>query len=314
MAAEIGINQWFHFQDYHAVERVVKELRSLGVRALRTGISWADWHRREGPAWYDWQMAALSEFDILLSIWHTPPSIAEGGTCAGPPLHLDWYAAFIEEILVRYGDSLDTLELWNEPNNRLKWDFERYDPQWEKFGRMVRLAAERARAMKARTVLGGIVPVDPAWLHLMQSYGVLAAVDVVAIHGFPGMWWSDAPNWDWHRDWHGWEEKVNKAQRATGGKEVWITETGFATWNMSGECPGLWEQQSAMLEQAVRAPVERVYWYSLFDLDPARAAIEGFHVDENEYHLGLLTFDGQRKPAYDMFKSIAGEPLGASFA
>lgn len=33
-----------------------------------------------------------------------------------------------------------------------------------------------------------------------------------------------------------------------------------------------------------------------------RLAIEGFHVDENEYHMGLVHWDGQRKPAYDVFR------------
>lgn len=34
------------------------------------------------------------------------------------------------------------------------------------------------------------------------------------------------------------------------------------------------------------------------DLDLKRHAIEGVHVDENEYHMGLLTHRGDRKPAY----------------
>jgi hypothetical protein len=38
------------------------------------------------------------------------------------------------------------------------------------------------------------------------------------------------------------------------------------------------------------------------DLDPQRDAIEGFHVDENEYHLGLATFDGRYKPAFERMK------------
>jgi hypothetical protein len=39
-------------------------------------------------------------------------------------------------------------------------------------------------------------------------------------------------------------------------------------------------------------------------LDPHREAIEGFHVDENEYHLGLVTVDGTRKPAFDVMKDL----------
>jgi broad specificity phosphatase PhoE len=35
----------------------------LGVRRLRTGISWGDWHRPGAPDWFDRQMEALAEFD-----------------------------------------------------------------------------------------------------------------------------------------------------------------------------------------------------------------------------------------------------------
>ena len=45
------------------MERAVEELKVLGVRHLRTGISWADFHRPEGRQWYDWQMQALAEFE-----------------------------------------------------------------------------------------------------------------------------------------------------------------------------------------------------------------------------------------------------------
>ncbi len=42
---KLGICQWFHFEDYQAVERTVELMKELGARHLRTGISWADAHR-----------------------------------------------------------------------------------------------------------------------------------------------------------------------------------------------------------------------------------------------------------------------------
>ena len=38
---ELGICQWFHFED-HRLDDAVRWLRKLGVRHLRTGLSWAD--------------------------------------------------------------------------------------------------------------------------------------------------------------------------------------------------------------------------------------------------------------------------------
>jgi CDP-paratose 2-epimerase len=163
---------------------------------------------------------------------------------------------------------------------------------------MLRDAAETARMLGVPTVLGGIIPVDPAWLDLMAAAGALEKMDVIAIHGFPQMWWNDYPNWDWHQHWHGWEEKLEKVAPHAAGRPVWITETGLATWDLIGGCEDRFELQIQMLDQALAAPAERVYWYTLIDLDPSREAIEGFHVDENEYHLGLVRFDGARKPAW----------------
>lgn len=172
---------------------------------------------------------------------------------------------------------------------------------------MVRLAAERARLFEKPTILGGMIPVDHHSLKLMHKYGAVANIDVVAIHGFPGMWWSDAPNWDWYHHWRGWTDKVLSIAEYAGGRPIWITETGLATWDQQKVSQGLHEEQVHRLEEAARAPAERVYWYSLVDLDPRRPAIEGFHVDEHEYHLGLVSYDGVRKPSWERFRRLLTE-------
>src|SRR5690606_1588394 len=125
----------------------------LGIRHLRTGISWADYYRPGGKRWYDHQMAALAEagIEVLLSVWHTPPSIAESPKCGAPPKRLRDYADFIDRIITDYGHAFSTLELWNEPNNRYKWDFENHDSDWSKFGRMITDAAHWARHRGVRT-------------------------------------------------------------------------------------------------------------------------------------------------------------------
>jgi CDP-paratose 2-epimerase len=307
----LGVCQWFHYEAYEDVEMAVEQMRALGVRHLRTGISWADFHRPGGKRWYDWQMAQLDAFDVLVSVWHTPPSIAAGSTCASPPRRLQDYADFIGQVIDEYGGHFESVELWNEPNNRLKWDFPRFDPSWRLFGAMVREAALVARARGKPAVLGGMIPVDPHWLELMRRYGVLDTVDAVAIHGFPDMWWPDRPNWDWYAHWHGWTEKIRSVADPS-GLPVWITETGLATWDMRNSVAGRFQLQARRLEVAAQAPAERVYWYSLVDLHPARDAIEGFHVDENEYHLGLSTWKGVPKPAWRRMRQLLRERTRAA--
>lgn len=304
-----GLCQWFHFEEYQDVERTIEVLEDLGVYHLRTGVSWADFLRPGGRAWYDWQMRTLREagLQVLLSVWHTPPSHSETGRCSGPPRVLKDYADLIDLLIGAYGEQFDALELWNEPNNILKWDFEEADPHWRKFGEMILYAAHWAKHRGKQTVLGGMVPVDHTWLELMESYGVLDHIDVVAIHGFPEMWWHDAPNWDWYAHWSGWADKVAYIAAHAGRRPIWITETGLATWKMDEQRIGRHALQVRMLERAVAAPAQRVYWYCVLDLPPHREAIEGFHVDENEYHLGLVTATGELKPAYHRLKELLTE-------
>jgi len=311
MLSRIGVCQWFHFDAHDDLERSIELLDDLGVRHLRTGISWADFHRPGGRRWYDHQMARLRDagLEVLLSVWHTPPSISEGGHCASPPRDLKAFADFIDQVIDLYGDCFAALELWNEPNNRYKWDFEVYDPDWRKFATMISNAAWWARARGRTTVLGGAAPADPAWLELMDGYGVLDCVDVVAIHAFPGMWWPGGRNWEWFSHWRGWEERIDSIQAVIGERAVWVTETGLATCDRVTAAPEKHGLQERKLVEASGAPAERVYWYSLIDLHPERDALEGFHVDENEYHMGLTTSDGWRKPAYHRLKRILAEPL-----
>lgn len=303
MQDKLGICQWFHFEAHDDVRKAVELMRELGIRHLRTGISWADYHRPGGKKWYDWQMKMLSEFEVLLSIWHTPPSLAENGKCSGPPRRLRDYADFVWLAIQNWGDQFADLELWNEPNNRLKWDRE-CDRDWSKFSEMIVDAANTARLEGKRTVLGGMIPVDHHWLELVKSHGALEHIDIVAIHGFPGMWWAGAPNWDWFSHWKGWAEKIEKIESRSDGRPVWVTETGLATWDLENSRVARYDMQVDALLAAADAPSERIYWYCLMDLDPERTAIEGFHVDENEYHLGLVTHQGEKKPAWYAMKNL----------
>jgi CDP-paratose 2-epimerase len=309
----LGLCQWFHYEDRELLDRSVDLLHELGIRHLRTGISWADFFRPGGKAWYDRQMSVLHDagFEILLSVWHTPPSIAEAPRCNAPPRRTRDYADFIDRIITEYGHTFSTLELWNEPNNRYKWDFEKHDPDWSKFARMIVDAAHWARKRGVRTCLGGMIPVDHHWLDLMESKHALSDISIIAIHAFPGMWWPGEISWDWQSHWRGWEAKLESIRPSAGGRPIWVTETGLATCDHESGAPCRHDRQVEVLEAAARAPAERLYWYSLIDLDPAREAIEGFHVDENEYHMGLVTFAGERKPAFHRLRDLLSESAGA---
>jgi beta-xylosidase len=99
--SRLGICQWFSFEDPR-LDQAVALLKQLGVTKLRTGISWADWHRPHAQAWFDRQMHALREFDLTLTLCFTPPSRGKRPHHSSPPICLQEFAWFATEVAQRY--------------------------------------------------------------------------------------------------------------------------------------------------------------------------------------------------------------------
>jgi beta-xylosidase len=97
----MGICQWFHFED-HRLDFAVDLLQSLGVRQLRTGVSWADWHRPGAVAWFDRQMRRLDDFDVTLTFCFTPPSLGRRSCHTSPPVDPAEFTRFSVEVVQRY--------------------------------------------------------------------------------------------------------------------------------------------------------------------------------------------------------------------
>lgn len=287
-----GLLEWFHFGDRARVEDVLGDIRELGITEIRTGLSWADSHRPDGFAWYDWLLPRLcEEVTILPCLTYTPPSEGIVAKPSSPPRYPERYTHFVEQAIDRWGDLFDWVELWNEPNGLIDWDW-RLDTGWEIFGGMVKSAASRAKELGKRTVLGGMCPVDPNWLTLVCRQNVLENIDVVGVHGFPGTW---------EFDWTDWGENLRRVREVLRehqvGAEVWITEVGYSTWRHDDFT------QLLHFKRAMEADVDRVYWYSVRDLKTDRAHQEGFWQDQRHYHLGLKTHDGRPKLLYRILES-----------
>jgi beta-xylosidase len=100
-APELGICQWFHFDD-HRLNDAVHWLKRLGVRHLRTGISWADSLRENAEAWFDRQMRALEDFDLTVTFCFTPEHRGLQPHHTSPPLVDEEFAEFCSRMLRRY--------------------------------------------------------------------------------------------------------------------------------------------------------------------------------------------------------------------
>jgi beta-xylosidase len=195
---------------------------------------------------------------------------------------------------------IEAVMLWNEPNNLSHWDFE-LDKDWSIFAGMMKLASQAivAERPKLPKVLGGISPIDPNFILNMRTKGVLDAVDIIAVHGFP---------LDWnHWQIHDWPEKLKEIQAAS-ELPVWVSEVGVSTFG--AEEVQEWGLQRSMELLLGRTP--RLHWYSLYDLPKAWPATTRHREAEGSsyyrhFYMGLLREDGTPKRALRRFADYAPE-------
>lgn len=104
---DLGICQWFHFQD-HRLDDAVRWMRRLGVKYLRTGLSWADSFRPGADEWFDRQMAALAEFEVTVTFCFTPEHRGLAPHHTSPPRVVEEYAEFCARMVARYAPRATT--------------------------------------------------------------------------------------------------------------------------------------------------------------------------------------------------------------
>ncbi|RYG47461.1 NAD-dependent dehydratase, partial [bacterium] len=181
MKQELGLLEWFHVGEHELVESVLADMKRLGVTHLRTGVSWADYLRPDGEAWYTWLLERLAkEVEVVPCFLYTPPSMAVAPRTSAYPTDPKTYADFIDHVITVSGEHFQYVELWNEPNNLSEWDWT-LDPAWQKFCEMVGGAAYWAQQRGKKVVLGGMSPVDPNWLELMFQRGVMPTTSTYGI-------------------------------------------------------------------------------------------------------------------------------------
>jgi beta-xylosidase len=195
---------------------------------------------------------------------------------------------------------IEAVKFWNEPNNKSHWAFE-IDPEWRTFGEMVRVAAQAVKAENPGIlrVLGGISPIDPTFIKRLEGYGALQDLNAIAIHGFPLDWnlWSI----------HDWPEKIAEIEAVT-NLPIWVTEVGASSFGAE-EVQEFGLQKTAEL---LMGRVQRIFWYSLFDLPQAWEATTRHREAEGSsyyrhFHMGLLREDGTPKLSLKHFSDYTPE-------
>jgi beta-xylosidase len=103
-AANMGLMQWFHFEDPR-LDDAVTWMKRLGVRHLRTGLSWADSFRPNALDWFDRQMEALQDFDVMVTFCFTPEHLGVQPHHTSPPREPQAFADFCAAMVERYAPS-----------------------------------------------------------------------------------------------------------------------------------------------------------------------------------------------------------------
>jgi beta-xylosidase len=189
---------------------------------------------------------------------------------------------------------IEAAMIWNEPNNKSHWD-PQVDPEWLRFSAMT---AQAGRAIGTVApglprVLGGISPIDAAFIRRLERQQALEHIDVLAVHGFPldwNLWKIDE-----------WPAKIEEI-RVLSARPVWVTEVGASSFGAEEVQRWALERTAQLLHG--RAP--RIHWYSLYDLPRSWEATTRHKEAEGSsyyrhFYMGLLREDGQPKPAYAEF-------------
>jgi beta-xylosidase len=195
---------------------------------------------------------------------------------------------------------VEAVMIWNEPNNKSHWDFE-IDPGWQIFAKMVNHAADCVRAVnpKLPIALGGISPIDPGFVCTLAGQAVLEHIDIVAVHGFPLDW----NHWQVHE----WPDKLNEIRSVT-SLPLWVSEVGVSTFGAEE----VQEWGFRRTAELLCGQVERIHWYSLYDLPKAWPATTRHREAEGSayyrhFYMGLLKEDGTPKLALKHFSKFTPE-------
>jgi beta-xylosidase len=195
---------------------------------------------------------------------------------------------------------IEAVKFWNEPNNKSHWDFQ-IDTDWKMYSEMVKSSVQAVKAENPGIlrVLGGISPIDPHFITKLKEYGTLDDLDAVAVHGFPLDW----NHWQLNQ----WPEKITEIEAVT-HLPVWVTEVGISTFGAE-EVQEFGLQRTAEL---LSGRVDRVHWYSLYDLPRAWEATTRHREAEGSsyyrhFYMGLLREDGSPKLALKHFSNYTPE-------
>lgn len=287
--------------DLRLVARDFHLMKQLGVPVWRGSFGWDDYEPSAGAFDFSWlrqfvQLAADSGIALRPYLAYTPEWIARGGADGSawndPPADPEIFAAFTDTLARTFASSSAVLswEIYNEQNVQQWWE-----GSAEEYAATLASAAAAIRTADADAFVfpGGLVWPDTEWIETVCA-AATDAVDVIAVHAYPGTWTPDSVTVENYLGRAYVDEFLPAAHDACGVEEIWINEAGFATTAGRSE-----REQAVWWARAIAtflsAPaVTHIGIYEIRDLEAGREVIG----DAANYHLGITRVDGTPKLAY----------------
>jgi hypothetical protein len=299
------------------------EMDDVGLKRLRwhrlLGSRWGRndfwWHEVETtPTVYTWTKAdkvhemyrtagikpvAVLAYEAAWSPGVSPATNEQRG------LWRDWVAA----LTARYRTGIPVHEVWNEPNH----GFWKPAADAKAYRELVRATYEGVKSVitEPRVMAGALAGYDPVFMDAVLADGYSKYVDAVSFHPYPLRHTEGPEENDLPEACRGMRDLMRRYDMVAAGKELWITEIGWAT-RPGGATE---EQQAAWLVRtyaiALQERLTKVFWFNLHDW--TLLPWEG----DWDAHLGLVDRNYRPKPsavAYNLTQYMLAqtEPLGVS--
>jgi hypothetical protein len=272
---DFGFNEWWYRDDID-VNQLAAMAQQAGSTVARVPVFW-DSYQANPPDWskLDQIVQAMRDHGMkpLLSAVGSVP--AEGDPA---------FASFLKQLAQRYPDAKG-IEVWNEPNLA---QFGNIPP--ERYADLLTesVAAIHSVAPNMKVVSAGLSPA-PGWQKYQQTVQQRAQGDyVVGVH--PYARGSNDP----HQLAQKTIDRFETADRLTGNHQLWVTEFGFSSGELSQK-----EQGHALAEA-----------YQGLERDGAGVIIAHRLMDDPTYQpdsrweqgTGLVESDGHKKKSFRILR------------
>jgi polysaccharide biosynthesis protein PslG len=193
------------------IKRTLEMVRQMGASWIVEYFPWA--YSEPFPGVYDWGHSDLvigharrQGLKVIARLGFTPEWARPAGSTPTelPPENYAAFAEYVYRFTQRYGDQIEAIVIWNEPNLSLEWGFKPVDPV--AYTNLLRLCRQRAKAAEPEIkVLGGaLAPTlappgselamdDRAYLEKMLQAGAGTAMDGLAVHAYGWVYPTDSP-------------------------------------------------------------------------------------------------------------------------